>query len=41
MSNYIIGTVVNHQCVLCIGWSRYTTVEAVLSLGEVEKQYCG
>jgi hypothetical protein len=25
---------VNHQCVLYIGWSRYTEVEAVLWSGE-------
>jgi len=30
----LYGTVVNHQCVLYIGWSRYIALEAVLCLGE-------
>ena len=29
----ICGVMVNHQCGLYIGWSRYTAVETVLWLG--------
>jgi hypothetical protein len=35
----IYGTVLNHQCALHTGWSRYTDVEAVLCFREGGKQY--
>jgi len=31
---YIYGIMVNHQCVLYIGWHRHREVEAALWLGE-------